>query len=194
MLRKHIVAITGASGVIYGIRLVEELLKREIEVHLVASRAACLVLEEELGWDLSGGAETAFSRYFSVGRLKFYENDNLAVAIASGSFMNDGMVVIPCSMGTLSGIAHGSSSNLLERAADVTLKEKRPLILVPRETPLNSIHLRNMLTLSEMGAHIIPPMPGFYHHPQSLDDIISFVVGKVLDAMGIEHQLYKRYE
>ncbi|MGE5390332.1 MAG: UbiX family flavin prenyltransferase [Deltaproteobacteria bacterium] len=192
-MRKFIVAITGASGVIYGVRLLEELLARDIEVHLVASRAACIVLAEELDWDFSRGPEDAFRQHLPGGRLEYYENDNLAVAIASGSFINDGMVVIPCTMGTLSGIAHGSSGNLLERSADVTLKERRPLILVPRETPLNSIHLRNMLILSEMGAHIIPPMPGFYHHPETLDDIIGFVVGKVMDAMGLEHEIYKRY-
>ena len=193
-MRKYIVAITGASGVIYGIRLVEELLNRDIEVHLVASRAAGIVLNEELGWDLAGGQEATFRQHLPEGKLVCYENDNLAVAIASGSFINDGMVVIPCTMGTLSGIAHGSSGNLIERAADVTLKEKRQLILVPRETPLSAIHLRNMLVLSEMGSHIIPPMPAFYHHPQTLDDIIGFVVGKVLDAMGIEHELFKRYD
>lgn len=193
-MRKYIVAITGASGVIYGVRLLEELLKRNTEVHLVISRAAGIVLAEEMGWDLSNGTEEAFRSHLPAGRLVYYENGDLAVPIASGSFINDGMVVIPCTMGTLSGIAQGSSGSLLERAADVTLKEKRPLFLVPRETPLSSIHLRNMLILSDMGAHIIPPMPGFYHHPQTIDDIIDFVVGKVLDAMGLEHQLYKRYE
>lgn len=193
-MRKYIVAITGASGVIYGVRLLEELLKRDIEVHLVASRAACIVLEEELNWDFAAGPEAAFRQHFPEGRLYYYENDNLAVAIASGSFLNDGMVVIPCTMGTLSGIAHGSSGNLIERAADVTLKEKRPLILVPRETPLSAIHLRNMLLLSEMGSHIIPPMPAFYQNPQTLDDIIGFVVGKVMDAMGITNEMFKRYK
>lgn len=192
-MRKYIVAITGASGVIYGVRLVEELLKRDIEVHLVASRAAGIVLAEELGWDFSGGTEAAFRQHLPEGKLVYYANDDLAVAIASGSFINDGMVVIPCTMGTLSGIAHGSSGNLIERAADVTLKEKRQLILVPRETPLNSIHLRNMLSLSDMGVCIIPPMPAFYHHPATIDDMIDFVVGKVMDAMGIDHQLFKRY-
>jgi len=192
-LRKYIVAITGASGVIYGVRLVEELLKRDIEVHLVASRAGGIVLAEELGWDFSGGMEGAFRQHLPEGKLVYYANDDLAVAIASGSFINDGMVVIPCTMGTLSGIAHGSSGNLIERAADVTLKEKRQLILVPRETPLNAIHLRNMLLLADMGTCIIPPMPAFYHHPATIDDMIDFVVGKVMDAMGIEHQLFKRY-
>lgn len=193
-MHKYIVAITGASGVIYGVRLVEELLKRDIEVHLVASRAAGIVLTEELGWDGAGGLEAAFRQRLPERKLVCYQNDNLAVAIASGSFINDGMIVVPCSMGTLSGIAQGSSGNLIERAADVALKEKRPLILVPRETPLNTIHLRNMLMLSEMGVRIIPPMPAFYHHPGSIDDMIDFVVGKILDSLGIEHTLYQRYD
>lgn len=192
-MRKYIVAMTGASGVIYGIRLLEELLKRDFEVHLVVSRAAGIVLNQEMDWNLTCGVEEAFREHLPQGKLIYYANDELTVPIASGSFIHDGMIVIPCTMGTLSGIAHGSSGNLIERAADVTLKEKRPLILVPRETPLNTIHIRNMLTLSEMGVHIIPPMPGFYNKPQSLDDIIAFIVGKVLDAMKIPNEIFMRY-
>jgi len=187
------VAITGASGVIYGVRLVEELLKSGRQVHLIVSEAGALVMEQELGWDLQVGLGEALRQHFSQPDLVIYDNDDIAALPASGSFLNSGMVVIPCTMATLSAIAHGSARTLIERAADVALKERRPLLVVPRETPLNSIHLRNMLTLSELGAHVIPAMPGFYHGPMNLGDMVDFVVGKVLDNMGISHQLFARY-
>ncbi|MDD3023475.1 MAG: UbiX family flavin prenyltransferase, partial [Syntrophomonadaceae bacterium] len=133
-------------------------------------------------------------KYLPEGKLFFYANDAIASPIASGSYITDGMIIIPCTMATVSSLANGSSRSLLERAADVILKEKRSLIMVPRETPLSSIHLRNMLTLSEMGVQIIPAMPAFYHQPQSIDDMVNFVVGKVLDAMHIPHDIFLRYK
>lgn len=191
---KYIVALTGASGVIYGIKLAAELLSRGYEVHLISSDAARLVMEQELPWVFESSLEATLSRYLPAGRLFFYANDAIASSIASGSFLIDGMVIIPCTMATVSAVANGSSRSLLERAADVVLKEKRPLIIVPRETPLSSIHLKNMLALSEMGVHIIPAMPAFYHKPKNINDMVAFVVGKVLDAMHIQHDIFQRYE
>jgi 4-hydroxy-3-polyprenylbenzoate decarboxylase len=179
-----IVAITGASGVIYGKRLLEVLRSRKIETHLVISKAAERVIGHELGLarvDLEKLATCA------------YGVDDLNACIVSGSFKTDGMVVIPCSMKTLAGIAHGYSSDLILRAADVTLKEKRRLILVPRETPLNIIHLRNMLILAEQNVIILPAMPAFYHRPKNVDSLVDYVVGKVLDILGIEHSLFERW-
>jgi 4-hydroxy-3-polyprenylbenzoate decarboxylase len=127
------------------------------------------------------------------GQLRYFDEDNLYAPIASGSSPVDGMVVIPCSMKALSSMAHGFASNLIERAADVTIKEKRKLIIVPRETPLSTIHLRNMLALSEVGCHIIPAMPAFYHHPKKITDMVDFIAGRVLDALGVENDLSPRW-
>jgi 4-hydroxy-3-polyprenylbenzoate decarboxylase len=152
------------------------------------------VLHDELGWDVARRKETLERELGGgSGRLVYYPNQDIGAAVASGSFRVKGMVVIPCSMGTLAGIAHGASDNLLERAADVILKEGRRLIVVPRETPLHEIHLENMLKLARMGTRIIPAMPAFYQKPQTLDDIVDFLVGKVLDMMDIDHDLYRRW-
>lgn len=193
-MHRLVVALTGASGVIYGIRLVEELLKKDFEVHLIMSDPARIVLEQELNWEFTNSVEDTFNRYLPSDNLFLYENSNIAAPIASGSFLIDGMVVIPCTMSTVSNIAHGTSKNLLERAADVIIKERRQLIIVPRETPLSSIHLKNMLSLSDLGVHIIPAMPAFYNQPKDINDMINFVVGKVLDALRVEHNLYNRYQ
>jgi 4-hydroxy-3-polyprenylbenzoate decarboxylase len=179
-----IVAITGASGVIYGKRLLKVLREKNVETHLIISKAAEKVIEYELGMakeDLEKLADHA------------YDVDDWSAPIVSGSFKTDGMIIIPCSMKTLAGIAHGYSDNLVLRAADVTLKEKRRLILVPRETPLNVVHLRNMLVLAKQGAVIVPAMPAYYHKPKDIDDQVDFVVGKVLDLLEIKHTLYKRW-
>jgi 4-hydroxy-3-polyprenylbenzoate decarboxylase len=192
-VKRMVLAITGASGVIYGIRVAEELLSRDFEVHLIASDAACIVLEQELDWDFSIGRAQTFYRHLPGSNLVYYDNDDIAAVLASGSFQNQGMIVMPCTMSTLSAIAHGSSDNLITRVADVMLKEKRQLILVPRETPLNTIHLRNMLLLSEMGVNIVPAMPGFYSKPTSINEIVDFLVGKVLDIINIPNDLYHRY-
>lgn len=189
---RYIVALTGASGIVYGIRLIEELLKHS-EVHLIASHPACLVLEQELKWDFSEECREVFKSRFPE-RLVYYENNDLTAPLASGSFKCRGMIVIPCTMATVSAIACGTSRSLIERTADVMIKEKRPLLVVPRETPLSTIHLRNLLTLGEAGAHVIPAMPAFYANPQSIADMVDFVVGKVLDAMDMEHGLFERYQ
>ena len=193
-MNKYIIALTGASGVIYGIELTRQLLERGVEIHLVASDPACIVLKEEMGWTFTGTVEETFKGHLPYDNLIVYDNQNIAARIASGSFITDGMVVIPCTMATLAAIAHGNARNLTERAADVVLKEKRPLWLVPRETPLSAVHLRNMLVLAEMGVSIIPAMPAFYNHPRKIDDMVLFMVGKVLDGMHIEHDLFTRYD
>jgi len=179
-----IVAITGASGVIYGKRLLEVLRERNIETHLIISKAAEKVIRHEL--------ETT---KMDLERLAVhvYDVEDLSAPIVSGSFKTDGMIVIPCSMKTLAGITHGYSDNLILRAADVTLKEKRKLILVPRETPINVIHLRNMLDLASQDVLIVPAMPGYYHKPTKIEDLVDFVIGKVLDLLGIEHKLFKQW-
>jgi len=178
------VAITGASGVIYGKRLLEVLKQKNVETHLVISKAAEQIIEYELGASKDSLAKLA---------TYVYDVDDWDSPVVSGSFRTDGMVVVPCSMKTLAGIAHGFAENVILRAADVMLKEKRKLILVPRETPLNSIQLRNMLELSKQGAIIVPAMPAFYHKPKSVEDMADFVVGRILDLLKIEHSLYTRW-
>lgn len=192
---KWIVGITGASGVIFGVRLCEELLARGETVHLIITDAGWRVLHDELDWSASPRRRDTLKEHFKdlPGELIYHPIQDIGASVASGTFLTKGMVVIPCSMGTLSGIARGSSDNLLERAADVMMKEGRKLILVPRETPLHAIHLENMLTLARMGIRIIPAMPGFYQKPSSLDEVVDFMVGKVLDSMEIEHDLYIRW-
>ena len=179
-----VVAITGASGVIYGKRLLEVLQDKKVETHLIVSKAAEKVIEHELEICKEGIEKLA---------VHSYDVDNLSAPMVSGSFKTDAMVIIPCSMKTLAGIAHGYSDNLTLRTADVTLKEKRKLILVPRETPLNVVHLHNMLELAKQGVTIIPAMPAYYHKPKNIENVIDYVVGKVLDCLGIEHALFKRW-
>ncbi len=182
---KLIIAITGASGVIYARRLLEALRSSNVETHLVISRNAEKVIEHELGV-----AKKEIENLAS----HVYDVDNWESPIISGSFRSDGMVIVPCSMKTLAGIAHGYSDNVILRAADVMLKEGKKLILVPRETPLSVVHLRNMLWLARHGVHIVPAMPAFYHKPKSVEDLVNFIVGKVLDILGIEHTLYRRWK
>lgn len=200
----YIVALTGASGAIYGIRLIEELLKRGDDADLVISPSGFLLLKEELGLTLGKDAGGEIRTYLEKrgrkgkaglpGRLNYAPSDDLTASFASGSALKRTMVICPCSMGTLARISAGISGNLIERAADCVLKERGTLVLVPRETPLNAIHLENMLKLSRMGAVMLPAMPGFYSHPGSIDDMVDFVVGKILDILGIENNLYKRWK
>jgi 4-hydroxy-3-polyprenylbenzoate decarboxylase len=193
---KWIVGITGASGAIYGVTLCQQLLAAGFQLHVVITDAGWRVLKEELDWDSShrlDSLKTAFESGMAEGRLIYHPLNDIGASIASGSFRCEGMVIMPCSMGSLSAIACGASTNLLTRAADVMLKEGRPLLLVPRETPLHAIHLENMLKLARLGVRMIPAMPAFYNGPQSLEDIVSFMVGKVMDSMGITHNLYKRW-
>jgi len=181
-----IVGVSGSSGIIYGIRLLEVLSERnDIEVYLIITRAAELILREEssrLKENLDKLADHT------------YEPDEMDAPIASGSFPIDCMVVVPCSMKTLAGISSGYSENLLLRAADVTIKENRPLIIVPRETPLNPIHLENMLKLSRLGVTVLPAIPAFYHNPTSVEEVVDYVVGKILDVLRIEHSLFERWK
>ncbi|MDA8335065.1 MAG: UbiX family flavin prenyltransferase [Peptococcaceae bacterium] len=184
-MARIVVGISGASGAVYGIRLLEILASHpEIETHLVVSAAAQRTI----------GLETTYS-VDQVLRLgdRVYDNADVGAAPASGSFRTDGMVVVPCSMKTASGIANCYNDNLLVRAADVTLKEKRKLVVVPRETPLHLGHLRLLAALAETGAVILPPMPAFYHHPRNIDDVINQTVGKILDQFNIEHHLFQRW-
>jgi len=179
-----VVAITGASGIVYGKRLLEVIRERKVETHLIVSKAAEKVTEHELG---IGKRDLQRLATYT------YDADDLTAPLMSGSFKTDGMVIVPCSMKTLAGIAHSFADNLILRAADVMLKEKRRLIVVPRETPLNVVHLRNMLTVAELGVYVVPAMPAFYQKPEQVSDLVDFVVGRVLDCLGIEHALFKRY-
>ncbi|MCK9151658.1 UbiX family flavin prenyltransferase [Methanobacterium alcaliphilum] len=179
-----IVAITGASGVIYALKLLEALKENKIETGLVITDPAKLILEYELGMD-----ENDFKKLAT----HYYEADDLTASINSGSCLFKGMVIVPCTMKTLSAIAHGYANNAVTRAADVVLKERRKLVIVPRETPLRSLHLENMLKISKEGGIILPAMPGFYHRPQNIDDVANFIAGKILDVMNIEHNLFKRW-
>lgn len=184
MVKRIVIGITGASGVIYGIRMLERLREMNIETHLVISESGKKNIEIETTYQPSQVAALA---------THWYGHRDMAAALASGSFLTDGMVVIPCSIKTLSGIAHSYTENLLTRAADVTLKEKRKLILVVRETPLHLGHVRMMEAAIECGAQILPPIPSFYHQPQTIDDIIHQTIGKVFDSLGIEHNLFRRW-
>lgn len=189
-----VVGITGASGSLYGIRLVRALLEGGCEVRLVLTSAGRRVLrhELELDWPADAQNETLLlQEHFSSTEIISLDIDDIGSAIASGSAAPQAVVIAPCSMGTAGRIAAGLSGNLLERAADVMLKEKRQLLLVPRETPFSTIHLENLLRLAQAGATILPAMPGFYHKPESLDALVDFVVGKILDQLDIPHQLFK---
>ena len=191
-------AFTGASGMPYGVRLLECLLKAGVRVYLLYSPAAQIVARQEMGLALPARAKDA-AEFFSArygaapGQLQAFGREEWFAPVASGSNPADAMVICPCTMGTLAAIAAGMADNLIERAADVTLKEARKLILVARETPLSAIHLENMLRLSRAGAIILPANPGFYHHPQSAQDLVDFVVARILDHVGIDHQLMPRW-
>lgn len=220
---RFVLALTGASGAIYGVRLLEVLLAAGSTVHLLISPAAVRVFQEELSIDidlnafaleklmnLSDESDSRLaqlrpqhgamhgSSIFSdsgphTGRVVYHHFQDWGASVASGSFKTDGMVICPCSMGTLAGLAHGLSANLIHRAADVHLKERRKLIVVPRETPLGAIQLGNMQRLAEAGAVVLPAMPGFYHQPLTIHDLIDFVVGRICDQLGLEIDLTPRW-
>jgi len=195
-MKTFTLAITGASGLPYAMRLLEYLLQSGQRVNLVYSQAAQIVAKQELDFTLPNRPQDAEKilterlGQFS-GELRVYGRDDWYAPMASGSNPGDAMVICPCTMSTLGKIASGISDDLIARAADVMLKEKRPLILVPRETPFSAIHLENMLRLAHAGAVILPPNPGFYHHPQSVQDIVDFVVARILDHLGVEQTLVK---
>jgi len=180
-----IVAITGASGAAYARLLLHTLWQENIHIHLVASQAGKLVYNLEIGKPLEDDLAP---------EVTLYDENDFAAPFASGSFHSEGMVVVPCSMGTLAAIANGISQNLIHRAADVCLKERRRLVLVPRETPLNAIHLQNMLRLSQAGGIILPAMPGFYHQPQAVDDLVRFIVARIIEQFHIPQDLLPPWE
>ena len=190
-------AITGASGAQYGLRLLECLLAANCRVYLLISNAARVVIDTETELQLPEFERwpNFFGERFNArpGQLKIFSREDWMAPVASGSSAPASMVICPCSTGTLSAIAHGASNNLIERAADVALKERRQLILLPRETPYSQIHLENMLTLTRMGAIVMPASPGFYQRPQSIAELIDFMVARVLDQLGVEHALMKRW-
>lgn len=195
-IRHFVVAITGASGSVYGLRLISELLRSGGKVSLILTSAGRQVMNHETGLEWS--AEIKVQRqqvqeYFASIAVDCLAIDDFWAGAASGSAAADAMIVAPCSMGTLGRIAAGLSGNLLERAADVMLKERRRLLLVPRETPFNNIHLENLLRLSQSGAIILPAMPGFYHGPETIEDLVDFVVGKILDQLDVQHSLFTRW-
>ncbi len=186
-----ILAITGASGAPYAVRLLEVLAKGQVPTWLIVSahgwrllQTECAIADREALQEATGGDWSS---------VTLYPNDDRGAHPASGSCRTSGMVVCPCSMGTLSAIAHGSSRSLIERAADVTLKERRPLIVVPRETPLSLVHLRNMTLLTEAGAVVLPAAPGFYHRPERIDQLVDFVVQRVLDRLGLDIEVADRW-
>jgi 4-hydroxy-3-polyprenylbenzoate decarboxylase len=183
-VKKLIVGISGATGAIYGIRLLEVLSKSDVETHLVITEAAQETILMETSWKVEDVK--------SLAKVS-YDIKNLAADISSGSFPSEGMAIIPCSIKSLSGIANSFNENLLIRTADVTLKERRKLVLVVRETPLHLGHIELMLRASRMGAILLPPVPAFYFHPKTIDDLINHTVGKVLDLFGINHHLFNRW-
>ncbi|GBE02489.1 putative aromatic acid decarboxylase [bacterium BMS3Bbin06] len=202
-MKRYVMAITGASGSIIGLRVLETLIQHA-DVHLVISDAARPILQDEAGIpsgrDLRDeilnrlGKRAGLKRDEINSRLVLHDEDDLWAPVSSGSYRTDGMLIVPCSMKTLSAIANGYADSLITRAADVTLKEGRSLVISPRETPLNKIHLENMLRLSGMGVRIVPPVMGFYHKPAGIDDMIDFIAGRILDQIDVSHGLYERWQ
>lgn len=191
-------ALTGASGMPYGIRLLEQLLAADRQVYLLYSQVAQIVAQQEMNMSLPSRpqeTELFFNQLYNLpaGQLRVFGREEWFSPVASGSNPADAMVICPCSMGALAAIASGMSQKLIERAADVMLKENRPLIIVPREMPFSTIHLENMLKLARCGVIILPANPGFYHHPQTVQDMVDFVVARILDHLGIDHALMPRW-
>ena len=189
-----VVGLTGASGAPYAVRLLQQLTAAHRPVSLIVSKYGLRLLEAEMGIGSMEALRDAVGKSNWDSCVESYSNDDRGAPPASGSALTAGMIVCPCSMGTLSAISVGSSRSLIERAADVTLKEKRKLILVPRETPLSAIHLSNMLRLTRAGAVVMPASPGFYHRPQQISDLVDFVVARMLDHLGVEQSLVKRWD
>ncbi|MBW1774210.1 MAG: UbiX family flavin prenyltransferase [Deltaproteobacteria bacterium] len=185
MPKRLVIGISGASGVIYGVTMLQLLRDQDFETHLIISEAGRKNIEIETEYSLKEVEGMA---------THVYDNRNVGAAVASGSFLTEGMVVVPCTIKTLSGIANSYTDNLLVRAADVTLKEGRKLVLVVRETPLHKGHLRLMTDAADMGAHILPPIPSFYHRPETIQDIIHQTIGKIFDFLQIPHDLFRRWE
>lgn len=197
--RRIVVGLSGASGTIYGTRLVETLVRRGWEIHLLVSASAWKVMQAELGVE-GASPSTPLTDWLGItaeqaaGQVHSYNIRDIAAPMASGTFRARGMIIMPASMKTVAAIAHGYSDNLLTRCADCFLKERRPLVVVPRETPLSLIHLRNLTLLAEAGAHVVPAMPGFYHQPRTIDDMVDFMVMKVCELLDIEHGHHMQWE
>lgn len=196
-----VVAISGGSGAPYALRLIELLLKADHVVKAVISPAGEKILSIESGVTIEGslldrqeGLREALEIDAPEVKLELYDHKDVAAPLSSGSFCYDGLVVVPCSMGTMGRIANGISSDLISRAADVALKERRKMILVPRETPLSEVHLRNMLSVTRAGAIVLPAMPGFYHNPQTIGDMVDMIVSRILDHLGIDNQIFERWQ
>src|SRR3954467_816532 len=187
-----VMAITGASGAPYAVRLLEQMLLAERPVWLIVSSHGLRLLRTELDIDSIDSLRTKVGARAWRSLVRVYDDADRGAAPASGSAKNAGMIICPCSMGTLSAVSVGASRSLVERAADVMLKERRPLVLVPRETPLSAIHLQNMLRLSRAGAVVMPAAPGFYHRPSGIDDLVDFMVGRMLDHLGVENTVARR--
>ena len=206
-MKPLVLAITGASGTVYAVRLLDVLVAAGRNVHVTISPAAAHVFRDELGMKLeldsldprqlleAARAMTSGPAAASAcpGAVTYHRSSNFSAGIASGSFLTDGMVICPCSMDTLAAVAHGFGTNLIHRAAAVHLKERRRLVVVPRETPLSGVQLANMARLAEAGAVILPAMPGFYHAPQSIGDLVDFVVARICDQLGVQHELVRRW-
>ena len=194
--QKYIVAITGASGSIYGLRLVKALMTLPVSLYVLVSESGRQVMAHET--DFKSGALADYLKqndvvFHGMSELMEIDPSDSFAAVASGSFQHDGMVIAPCSMNTLAAISTGITNNLIHRAADVCLKEKRPLILLPRETPLSLIHLKNMTRAAKAGAIIMPPSPGFYNHPETIEDLVDTIVARVFDHLGLENDLAERW-
>jgi len=195
---KLVIAICGASGSMYALRLIRALMDHSIEIHIIISHYGRQVLCHETNYN-KGPIQAFIEKQWPMTQsnhcfLTEHDENNMFASPASGSFKHHGMIIIPCSMKTISAIANGYSDNLIHRSADVCLKEKRQLIILPRETPLNDIHLKNMLKLSRSGATIMPLCPGFYTHPKTLEDVIQFMVGKIFDQLNIDHNFYQEWQ
>lgn len=195
-MRKFVFAVTGATGSVLGIRVLQEIVKVS-EVHLlISSQSFPIILQETgIGWyaDTEAEVQGKVRESLSSENIYYYHEMNLSAPVSSGSFKTDGMIIVPCSMKTLSGVANGYTENLIQRTADVTIKEGRPLVISPREMPFSAIHLENMLKLARLGVRIAPPVMGFYHKPRTIEDMVDFVAGKILDVIGIEHDIFRRW-
>jgi len=190
-MKRIIIGITGASGSIYAKRIIEVLLEKGYELNIICTTTGKNVMKFETGIELDKWVEKMEKKY---AHIKLEDIDNMFSGVASGSYSYDAVIILPCSMGTLAEISQGYSKNLLTRVADVAIKENRELVIVPRETPFNAIHLENMLKLSRLGVRIIPAMPGFYHMPETIESLVDFVVGKILDNLLIENTLFEKWK
>lgn len=193
-MKRWIVGVTGASGIRYGLRVIEQLAQEIDEVHVVFSEAAIRVLHDEENLKVSATSLHSVINTTGKARIVIHHARDIGASIASGSLITEGMVIVPCSMATLGALAHGTAQNLVHRAAEVVLKEGRRLVIVPRETPLSTIHIENMAILSRLGVRVVPAMPGFYHQPQSIEDLVNMMVMKILDQMDIHLDLVERWK